>query len=267
MISPMTRSAIGILLAAAAFAQSPPLAFEVASIKPAPQADLQDRWGMLIPMPMRGGPGTPTPGEVSFRNASLRSLVMAAYDVRYYQVIGPGWIATTGFNIVAKVPAGATTKDEVRAMLRNLLAERFHMVVHRETRELPAYVLTIAKGGPRLAAASDPDGGGGSINLDRGNPRWQATNTSMRDLAIHLSLRLDRPVFDETGLSGIYNFTLRWSARPVLQPVPSAGDQAVEPAPTLPEALREQLGLKLVERKRSIEVVVVDRADRTPVAN
>jgi uncharacterized protein (TIGR03435 family) len=262
----MRCRSIGILLSVAAFAQTAHPTFDVASIKPAIQADLQDRWGMLIPMQMRGGPGTSTPGEVSFRNASLRSVVMAAYNVRPYQVIGPAWLATTGFNIDAKPPA-VVTKDDIRVMLQSLLAERFHMVVHRETRELPAYVLTVGKGGAKLTVANDPDGGGGTIAGYRGNPRWQATNTSMHNLAEHLTLRMDRPVFDETGLPGIYNFTLRWSAQPVLPRLPAAEEETVEAVPTLAEAVQEQLGLKLVERKMPVEVVVVDRADRVPTGN
>src|SRR5262245_6496527 len=118
--------------------------FEVASVKPAaPQQAGMFRIGM------RGGPGTPDPGQLTYNNVALRNVIMNAYDVRTYQINGPKWIDSERFDIVAKIPPG-TSKEDFRLMLQNLLAERFGLKLHKETKDLPSYALVVGKNGPKL---------------------------------------------------------------------------------------------------------------------
>jgi uncharacterized protein (TIGR03435 family) len=136
--------------------------FEVATIKPAapPETKMAAGGGMLIGvrMGMRGGPGTSDPGQMTYSGMSMKTLLVNAYGVKTYQVSGPAWIDSERFDIVAKVPMGST-KDDVKLMLQNLLAERFKLTLHREKKDLPMYALVVAKNGPKLKESppDDPD--------------------------------------------------------------------------------------------------------------
>jgi uncharacterized protein (TIGR03435 family) len=195
---------------------------------------------------------------------------MSAYSVKQHQISGPQWMNTTGFNIVAKLPPGVT-KEQIKVMLQNLLAERFKLVAHRETTDLPVFALIVGKSGPKLAAAKDPEAGGGSFGPWKGNPREVATNKTMRSFADFLSPFLERPVVDMTGLNGTYDFTLYWAAEyPMVKPAPRASGveaEIPEPAPTIFEAVQDQLGLRLEPRKASIEILVVDHVEKIPTEN
>jgi uncharacterized protein (TIGR03435 family) len=231
---------------------------------------MQGVYGNMYPMIMRGGPGTSSPGEVSFKNASLMSILTSTFDVKRYQVSGPPWLGTLGFNIVAKVPPGAT-KDQIKLMMRNLLAERFQLAVHRETRDLPAFALVVAKGGPKLTAAQHPEDGGGSFGPWKGNAREEATNQTMHGLADFLTMFMERPVMDATGLAGKYDFTLYWAPEyPMVRLAPKtqgAEAEAPDPAPTIFAAVQDQLGLKLEPRKMPVEFLVIDHMEKTPTEN
>jgi uncharacterized protein (TIGR03435 family) len=125
--------------------------FEVASVKPAePQPE-----GMMR-VRMSGGPGTPDPGQLTYTNVSLKNVLINAYDVNDYQISGPNRLDGERFDIVAKIPQG-TTKEQFRLMLQNLLAERFKLALHHETKELPIYALVVGKGGPKLKVAVEED--------------------------------------------------------------------------------------------------------------
>src|SRR5215471_18730975 len=134
--------------------------FEVASIKPAAP---QEMGRMMIGT--RGGPGTPDPTHATFTNVSLTMLINMAYGVRDYQVTAPGWMDSARFDVLAKVPEGAT-KEDFKLMLQNLLAERFKLVVHKDTKEAPVYALLTGKNGSKLkespnnAPAEDPAAAG-----------------------------------------------------------------------------------------------------------
>ncbi len=133
-------------LATAGWAQSGDegLTFEVVSIKPpAPMAP-----GRMM-IRNSGGPGTSDPGHLNYTNVSLKSLIVNAFGVKSYQVTGPDWLDSTRFDIVAKVPEGAT-KDQVKFMLQNMLKERFHLTIHRDKKDLPMYSLTVGKSGPKM---------------------------------------------------------------------------------------------------------------------
>jgi uncharacterized protein (TIGR03435 family) len=157
-------SALLVAASCAAFAQTTGAtpSFEVATIKPAvpPVMGVGRGGGMTMAFRMgaRGGPGTSDPGQITYTGMTVKRLLVAAYGVKTYQVTGPTWIDTEQFDIVAKVPQGAT-KDDVKLMLQNLLADRFKLTLHREKKDLPMYALVVAKNGPKLKESppDDPD--------------------------------------------------------------------------------------------------------------
>jgi uncharacterized protein (TIGR03435 family) len=195
-----------------------------------------------------------------------------------------GWLDSARYDIEAKpevgaIPAGAHGRavwDKTRLMLRTLLAERFKLAVRRETRELPIYELTIAKGGPKLQK-SDADC---SANFDAchgfaGSPvHLSGTGVDIADIADYLSGHADRPVRDKTGIQGVFDIKMQWNSRPGA-PRP-ADDTPRSPAvekregprpdfdslPTLDTALEQQLGLKLEARKGPVNIYVIDHVER-----
>lgn len=249
--------------------------FEAASIKPATP---------LGPLGMRadvkGGPGTSDPGLFTCTNCSLARVLADAYKIHDYDFSGPGWLGSTRFDFLAKVPAGAT-KEECQAMIRNLLAERFKMAVHRETREMQVYELTVAKNGPRFKESTpkDPpkdDGPSGPLKRDgdgfpilppgmsaaiiAGHARMQSEDQTMAWFAERLSERLQTPVTDATGLAGKYDFVVSWA----WEEGPGAASAA---AADLINALQSQLGLKVERTKGTVEVLVVDHIEKVPTEN
>lgn len=152
-----TLLALVLIPASCAFAQpAGKLTFDVASVK---KADLPEP-GKPMFMGSRGGPGTADPSQITWSNATLKALLMTAYNVKPYQVTGPDWIDSERYNITARVPAGAT-KDDVRVMWQNLLAERFGLTFHKISKVFQVQEMTAAKGGVKLkettldAAAAD----------------------------------------------------------------------------------------------------------------
>jgi uncharacterized protein (TIGR03435 family) len=128
------------------------LAFEVASIKPSGLPG-----GGVIRLGRQGGPGTGNPGRVTYAFSTIRDLIVDAYSVKRSQVSGgPNWLDSERFDIVAKVPEGAT-KEQVKVMLQDLLAERFHLMLHRETKELAVYALVVGAKGPKLKDSTVTD--------------------------------------------------------------------------------------------------------------
>ncbi len=156
------RICLAVLPAVAVLAQTTPdkLTFEVASVK---AADLPGGGPMM--MGMRGGPGTSDPGQATFSNVTQRLLLAKAYGVQDYQISGPGWLDTERYQIVVKVPKG-TTKEQFQVMLQNLLAERFKLTLHHETKELPLYALVVAKSGPKLKESAPPPATDGAAPKD-----------------------------------------------------------------------------------------------------
>ncbi len=264
-----------ILAAARAHGAADSLIFEVASIKPSAQQGMVTR--------MAGGPGTSDPGRFTATNAELSMLVMRAYGIQYDQLKGPAWMDTTEFDVVASVPAG-TTAEQLRKMLRNLLAERFRMQVHHESRVEPVYELTVAKGGPKLRPAAEGGGddfGSRPPRLDRDNfpilppgrpngacgqaPDGSRCTFRMVTMAmfvqrLSLPVFIGRPVIDRTGLTGQSDFTLYYSS----SDAPSSPENN---APSIEQALQSQLGLKLAPSKASTDVLVIDHAEKMPTEN
>jgi len=235
-------------VAAALFAQTP--SFEAASIKPNRSSD---------------GPSSSrvTGAQLNMENVSLRKMTLMAYgipDDRTYALSGPDWLGDERFDIVARYPGG-TPAEQVRLMLQNLLAERFKLALHRETRQLPAYALVVAKGGPRIQPVEP---GQGATN---GRPgRLEATKITMQKLCDLFAKMVGMPVGNETGLSGAYSFTLEWTPDETTRVDPDS-PAAPSGKPSLFAALQEQLGLKLEGRKGPVEVLVVDHIERTPTEN
>jgi uncharacterized protein (TIGR03435 family) len=179
VIRRLTIGAALTIVACAGFGQTPerPTTFEVASIKPATMPT-PGEVKRMIRMGAQGGPGTSDPGQISFSLVSLRMLVTQAFGLKNHQVSGPDWLDSARFDIVAKVPGGAT-KDDVPVMLQNLLKERFQLAFHREKKELPVYAL-VAKGRPKLTESADqsdpdaaqpsPESNGGQVTAPPGPP-------------------------------------------------------------------------------------------------
>jgi uncharacterized protein (TIGR03435 family) len=266
--------------------------FEVASVK---AAQLSDNVG--FPVGMRGGPGTGDPTRLVIENFNLHLLVTEAYHLKGFQVFGLRMQDRQRFYITAKVPEGAT-KEDLQLMLQNLLAERFKMKVHHETKDLPIYELTIGKDGPRFkesageppkndlatpapgAAELDKDGdpiappGTMRFSLVNGVARFRlnVAGESMEKLVTTLSNQLNQPVVDATGLKGQYDFVLFWSRQNLspASPAPSPDGVAVSPeasGPTLIGAVQQQLGLKLESKKGPVEILVIDHYEKVPTEN
>jgi uncharacterized protein (TIGR03435 family) len=138
----------------AAFAQQ--AEFDVASVKPALNAPFGGRFSVSGPVAeaigFEGGPGSKTPGRIHYSGVSLKMILVRAYGMRPYQISGPGWMDTERYDIDAKYPA-ETNPENFGLMLQKLLVDRFHLVLHRETRQLSRYRLVVAKGGPKLSPA------------------------------------------------------------------------------------------------------------------
>lgn len=251
------RAPILALLASAVLAQTAPqVEFEVASVRAsAPPVQGGARAGC------KGGPGTEDPGRLVCGNMSAEVLILRAYGISSWQLTGPDWLRTTQFDITANVPARAT-KEQVAEMWRNLLAERFRLKVHHESRETPQFDLVVAKNGPKLKQAPDDGGPSKMGSLGRRRPDFtylHLPKTTIAGLASTLSLQGNQPVNDMTGLTGNYDVELSWN--------PDFAATGPDSPPELSKALQEQLGLDLKPKKAPLDILVVDRMDKTPSAN
>jgi uncharacterized protein (TIGR03435 family) len=239
-------------LAAGAFAQSAAQLpeFEVASIK-------------LNKSGSGNSSSHDTEGQLVATNLSLRDYIRWAFEVKDYQISGPDWLGSERFDIVAKFPPHKG-KNELGPRLQRLLAERFKLAVHRETREFPVYALVPGKNGPKLKAVEDT--GSHNTNSTRGHLTGQ--QMTMARLGEFLSRQMERPVVDLTKLPGVYDLTLDWVPEEALKAGADskpAGD--APPGPDLLTALQQQLGLKLQPQKAPLELIVIDHAERVPVEN
>lgn len=223
-----------VLAAALAPAQTPGSpAFEVATIKLAAPMGM----GRMM-IGTRGGPGTQDPGRFTCNNCNLSMLISTAYDINYVQISGPSWLDSQRFDVVAKVPQGAT-KEQFRVMMQNLLIERFKLAAHHDKKDLPTYELSVAKNGPKLKDSPGPPDSPGPEGRGRGGPmppprspdgamqlpngrfsimmmsprgsQWRVVDESMEQFAKSLQGMVGRPVNDATGLKGKYDFELTFS--------------------------------------------------------
>jgi len=212
----------------------------------------------------------PESGRFEAKAATVDQLIGFAYDVRPHQIVGgPNWQNTEGYTIEAvadesaiPIPDNSAGTQIFRMMVRQLLADRFGMVAREETREAPVYELVVDKDGPKLKQAIGvPPGGGGSVRMAPGQLVGSAA--PMFILVNQLSRQLGRTVIDKTGLTGRYDFVLKW------QPDSAPSDaslQTGEEDPSIFGAVREDLGLKLQSAKGPVRFVVIDQLDK-PSAN
>jgi len=216
-----------------------PRTFEVASIKPNPSGEMSSR------------SGTRAGGRYIGSNMTLKGLIMQAYGLQHFQVIGgPGWSETDRYDINAKGEENVP-ESQIFLMLQSLLAERFKLKVHRETKESGIYFLVVGKNGVKLQAAA---GTGSSFSV--GNRKITAQGASMDDFTHALTMQLGQPVVDKTGVTGKYDLTLSWA------PDAAAGTAGGDAAPSIYTVIQEQLGLRLEPGKGPVEVLVIDSAEK-----
>ncbi len=265
-----------------------PQSFEVASIKPSAEDGRRVMVGI--------SPG----GRYTATGVSVKFLIQQAYDIRDFQISGgPGWLSSERYDIVAKAETPDLNRDKIRVLLQSLLAERFNLKVHRETKELPIYALVVVKGGHKLhkseiqtdpigspppeasqrgepgvsahAAGGRPSPGpkGARISFRRG--QVDAQMAPLSELVSLLASQLGRTVVDKTGLEGKYDFRLEWTPDESLRGAGPFGEgpshEAATPAadasaPSIFTALQEQLGLRLEPQKGPVEILVIDHIDK-----
>jgi uncharacterized protein (TIGR03435 family) len=222
-----------------------PPQFEVASIKPSPSTNAQR------------APMSTDPARIAYNSFSPKILLQIAYKMPEWGIAGgPNWLDSDRYDVAAKIPPGASS-DQVPVMLQALLAERFHLSIRRETRQLPVYELTIAKNGPRLKPGETGEQWAGAVmkgGILKG--RIELHQLTMPGLAEVLASKTGRPVIDMTRLKGAFDISLTWTP----DDTPVSGSNAGDPS--LYTAIREQLGLRLDAAKASVEVIVITHIER-----
>jgi uncharacterized protein (TIGR03435 family) len=297
--------AFGALAIAVGFAQSQTKTtgtpkFEVASIKPCKDGDLP-------PASKRGGAANFSPGTLHLECATVKGLIQHAYvlfangqaNLLMHLSVdgGPGWINSERYRIDAKAEGPQSQGTMHGPMLQALLEDRFKLKIHRETREVPAYALTVAKGGPKLhpfqegsctpidlrilerfppvpfpdlplgqtyCGGIDPADGRhwvAVLGTKKGpNEIVDARALSIDDfIKLSLNHRVDRPVINQTGISGRFDYHLEFAPEATS---PEAGDQSGPGGPSLFTAIQQQLGLKLEPAKSKGEFLVIDRVEK-----
>lgn len=222
--------------------------FEITSVKPA-RPDATER-------SLSRRPGA----RLAASNASLRMLILLAYQVMPFQLVGgPSWMASDGFDIEAKAADPNASPEQFRELIRTMLADRFHLKVHSETKELRVYELVVAKNGTSLVEdkADRPE-----VSMRNGRGEMTGVKATMSMFAGALTRLVQRKVVDATGLKGSYSFQLRFQP----EETPQFRDDGLAPtdidSPSLFTALQEQLGLTLRSSRGPVEVLVVDGAQR-----
>jgi len=292
----ITKGLLAIpLFVFACFSQTPArLEFDAASLKPEPPID----GSRPIAIGCRGGPGTKDPGLFICENMSLSNLMHYAYLLGTDQLSAPDWTNSALFDLTARVPPG-TTYEQFQIMLQNLLADRFQLAVHHETRQHLSYKLVVAKNGPKFKEAGAPaeqdddapprpsgskpfefdaDGypvfgpGDSGTKMSGSRGRMYEPQMTMDRLAGFLAGNLHATITDATGLGGRYEISLAWVVGSRTAAPPSSGEEAslaeTDSGPTLTQALQSQLGLRLVESSKvPIDLLVVDHAEKVPAGN
>ncbi|HVW08498.1 MAG TPA: TIGR03435 family protein [Bryobacteraceae bacterium] len=279
----MLRRVWLICSAALVIAAQPAAVFDAASVRPS----------RARPVVYGGTKGVEAPAAVfevngltfTGRNLNLYALIVEAYGLKFCRPLadacpmlsgGPAWLARDVFDIQAKAPAGspAYTTMQLRTaaaprlqeMLRNLLADRFHLKTHQERRQLPVYAFTVGTSGIRMTKGSA--GAKSSVifrpvNTPSGpqSTRVVGSNATVQDLADLYTKFMDRPVIDMTGLSGRFDFSVEYEADP-----DTTGPFAALTSPALFQAFEQQAGLRLRATQGPVDVLIVDSASR-PGAN
>jgi uncharacterized protein (TIGR03435 family) len=288
----LAMAALAVLLPLAAMAQE----FEVISVKPSAPYALGMRIGVS------GGPGTDSPGTITWSFSSLGQLLATAYAVRRDQIANLEILGRSAFDIVAKLPPGAT-KDQVPAMLRKVLEERFHLATHFESRDGAVYLMSVAKSGSKLKATDENAKTADSITLGAihadkdffpvvtpgegatlyfaGSVHLTARAVTASRLADLLTEGAGRPVIDKTGLTGLYDVRLSFmpvqgaaNGTPPPPPPPGGASGATsgprgqaDGPPSIFTTIQQELGLRLDSGKAPVKFLVIDHIDKVPVPN
>lgn len=221
---------------------------EVATIKPSDPSDQRHR--------------SEVHGQrIVIENQTVKNMIQMSYGVQARQIVNaPSWIESERFDIQGLTNMeGQPSVPQFQEMVRKLLAERFGLKLHMEKREMARYSLIVTKGGPKMEptkvapdALPNEQGTG-----DKTSRSWRMENVSMTDLAQNLQGELDRPVVDETGLKGRYDFTLKWLRTDAAPATDSDGS-----LPGIFTALQEQVGLKVEPSKGEVDVLVIEQVEQ-----
>jgi uncharacterized protein (TIGR03435 family) len=243
-----------------------PLAFAVASIKRTADTTASPSFSV--------GPGN----RLHIVNNPLTNIIGNTYDLPLYRIAdAPGWVNSERFDIEARA-GGEMPRKEMMLMLQALLADRFKLKSHRESRQGPVYVLRVARGGHKLHASTEggcvptdprrpPRGSepnrpacGDNLTFDRGTfTAWRATRITVTEAAETLSREVRRTIIDQTGVTGVYDISVDL---PALEAVGAGSDAAPVSGPSFFTVLREQLGLTLEPAKGPVDVLVIDHIER-----
>lgn len=273
---------LGVMNVPALRAQAQPdLRFEVASVR---RVEIEQLNGRNRVFPTTGGVGTSNPRQITYRGTWIEPLIAEAFGVRVDQITGGGSVHTERYDMVANIPEGAT-KEQFNIMLGNLLRDRFGLRFHMESKTQPIYALRVEKNGPRFKetarraeaptppASKGPDEQGfptvsssfkGIVGIPKpGEIFVTGQDVPMADLARLLEEPAGRPVFDETGLTGRYDFKIHFER---VRRGPATSD-ASDPAPTIFDAVEHQLGLKLESSRADLDQLIIDAIEREPTEN
>jgi uncharacterized protein (TIGR03435 family) len=249
--------------------------FEVASIKP----NTSGATSMKFPFP--------SGGRFNGTNVNLKTLITFAYGVQGFMLEGaPGWLSSDRYDITAKAAESNVSIAQVREMLQSLLADRFHLAAHRETKEVPVYTILEAKNGSKLEESRPGSCVDGNMprpaanqpqpivcgSFFTGPSSLDVRKMSLTQIASTLSIVLGRTVVDKTGLTGTYDFHLEFAPDETVNLVVgrSAGPDDNDPdrsGPSIFTALQQKLGLRLESQRGPGEVLIIDRIERIPAAN
>ncbi len=250
----MRTGMLGWLLAAGVFGQG----FEVVSIKQASFPNDSYFAGFTAATNCGKTVLGISGDRVTIQKINVCGLIRLAYDVEDFRVSGvPKALLQADrpnyFDVEARAAAGPLTQDQAREMLKAMLAERFQLKLHHEMKEVPVYALVMGKGTPKLSTQAICEA---PPKFDPDHPSMGMTyckpTRSMQQFAVDLTGYLDRPVVDQTGLTGLYAYSVKWDPENV----------RLKPNPDIFTAVQEQLGLKLEPQKSEFDSLVVDRAER-----
>jgi uncharacterized protein (TIGR03435 family) len=243
------------LAAIPALSQAKPQAFEAVSIRledsHTSQAAFND--------PSSNQPQHFPSNRFIMRHIMLRSLICEAYGIQCNYVLeGPDWIDRQHYDLIAKVEGTALlTQEQMQPLMQNLLQERFHLVAHRQQKVVPGFALVIAKGGPKLQPNKGAPAGGFF-----GGPYFKFQNMSVEHFSKVLESPVKKPIVDKTGLTGMYDFDLKYAPTDA-----AANNPAAAGLPDIFTVLQEQLGLKLVPQPVTIKTLIIDHVDKIPTEN
>jgi uncharacterized protein (TIGR03435 family) len=245
----LVASLVSIAASAVSAQETGRLEFEVASIKLHVPSGANERSGI-----------EENQGLIRVENFPLKAVIETAYGVKDYQFSGPSWLSSLRYDIVAKPPAGYK-QEQFGPLLRSLLADRFRLTAHRESKQMSGYELVVTKSGSKLRESKGP-----RTFFTARQGLISGTRLSMGEFVNALASMLGSPAVDRTDLPAAYDVRLEWTPEQALL-APSGADRNAESGASLFTALNEQLGLRLRAKKLHVDVLIVDRMERTPTEN